>query len=221
MRHGRSPVTNSGSSGFLVCSEVRSDAVAISLMMARALRAAGNGIGIPARAIVDDYVGFYSDYLPAGISVDMSACNVTENELTGHGEEPSGPAAPGLEESIQRLSKALLRGLESEAVRNLVILAHWRSQSFKFDQYVDLWDFCAQLKQETTRRETEALKLAIPDEAAMCGEMASACGAVQYAIEDRRNNRRFVVKSQNAGVESQHAHGLSIYFPWNRTGADR
>ena len=31
-------------------------------------------------------------------------------------------------------------------MRDLVILAHWRAQSYKFEQYTDLWDFCEELR---------------------------------------------------------------------------
>ena len=28
----------------------------------------------------------------------------------------------------------------------MIIVAHWRAQSFKFEQFTDLWDFCDQLQ---------------------------------------------------------------------------
>ena len=37
-------------------------------------------------------------------------------------------------------------GDEDTLVRDLVILAHWRAQSYKFEQYTDLWDFCEELR---------------------------------------------------------------------------
>lgn len=80
-------------------------------------------------------------------------------------------------------------------IRDAVVLAHWYAQSFKWGEHADLWDFCGQLG-----------RIIPPDHSAI----RSWCGKVQRAIEDAVDKRTWY-----GGPEFQHAHGISIYFPWS------
>ena len=93
------------------------------------------------KQIVSDYVNFYTDYQAAGVSVDQSACDLSQSEE--------------LMWAINSLAQVLLKYLpdpytgEGEAdaeVRNALVLAHWEAQPYKNEQYTDLYDFCERLK---------------------------------------------------------------------------
>jgi Clostripain family len=135
-----------------------------------------------ARKIVDDYVLYYFDYALAGLSVDQSACAVEDvlaNSLTG---------------AIKNLAPILEAKLADRATRSLVIAARYRAQSYKFDQYVDLWHFCDLLGKEFNDHDKA---------------LGVVCGQVKTAIDN------IVLNSSYVGPDFQDSHGLSVYFPWN------
>jgi hypothetical protein len=149
--------------------------------------------------IVHDYLEFYNSYLPAAVSVDIAACDLSKLDQ--------------LQWAVGKLTHTLVapagnvRPLDDRAVQNIVILAHWRAQSFKFEEHTDLWDFCNELEIEANDRFTHT-----KDETFM--RIAAACRGVKSRISDAlstdgKPRQGFV------GVEFQHAHGLSVYFPWS------
>jgi hypothetical protein len=153
--------------------------------------------------LVSEFLTFYRTYLPAGVSVDMAGCELSQ------------PNLDRLTTAIGNLAKQIRfeEGQFAEpAVGNAVILAHWRSQSFKFEQYTDMWDFCNELRDQLRP---------IPQTASII----SACEEVQKAINvlvGRAEDQGMVDESPVAGgrqgaegVDFQYARGLSIYFPWS------
>jgi hypothetical protein len=78
-------------------------------------------------------------------------------------------------------------------------VAHWRAQSYKFEQYTDLWDFCDQLEQATR----------LNGRSRTLRNLEGACRDVKAAVD------AVVVQSEHRGAEFQHSHGLSVYFPWS------
>ena len=134
--------------------------------------------------IVKEYIHYYSDYTVAGISVDHAACDLSYSDI--------------LRDAVMGLAQVLQDKLSQPAVEDAILLAHWRAQSYKFEQYVDLWDFCDLLENG-------------------CGDpdVKAACGEVKDTVE------KFVLISCYSGAAFQHSHGLSIYFPWAKTDLDR
>lgn len=108
-------------------------------------------------------------------------------------------------EALQVFAEALTPWLEKSSssigktIRNALVLAHWKAQSFQSEEYTDLWDFCGQLEQE--------LKDQLPDGETLRA-LSEACRRVKSAIDN------CVVASEYSGPEYQHSHGVSIYFPW-------
>ena len=147
-----------------------------------------------AREIVKRYCEHYSEYVLAGISTDLSACRL------------SRAREGGLKVRLRELAELLHDGLLEKderlhtAVFNAVIISHWQAQSYKWEQYVDLWDFCALLK-----RNLKGVR--------GLGDLRTACDNLQKAIE------KFVAVCDFRGPAFQHSHGLSIYFPWSRSEA--
>lgn len=173
-----------------------------------------------ASAVVDRYVTYYSDFAVAGVSVDQAACDLSQ--------------AVQLKDAVKQLvqtlrvkiplkraahKKASTRSAAKKPIKSAlldaVILAHWRAQSYKFEEYVDLWDFCDLLQAGCTDEDVQSA----------CAKVKEAIGfegVTQEKIRDSEHARlgfskpigRCVLKSCFSGAAYQHSHGLSIYFPW-------
>ena len=145
-----------------------------------------------AKQIVDDYVLYYFDYALAGLSVNLAACDIEEKKTKQ------------LADAVQNLGRILKSKLEHRLSRSVVVEARQKAQSYKFDQYVDLWDFCHQL--ESDKRSDQALK--------------DCCSSVRDAIEKEGAIESIVLNSSYVGPDYQNSHGLSVYFPWNSVPKD-
>ena len=170
--------------------------------------------------LVEDFLAYYRDYLPADVSVDIAGCDL---DLLG-----------GLTEAVRQLVDVL--DARDRQVQNLVLLAHWRAQSYKFEQYTDLWDFCHQL-----RTEAEASRMRLewvagasePPKTCESRDRLEQLGAERQTLERIEHACQRVETAINAmmghrhdgkggrqgyqGIEFQHSHGLSVYFPWSQT----
>jgi len=151
-----------------------------------------------AKSIVEKYAAFYQDYETGGVSTHLAAIDL--RELGNLATAIKRLAGCLIAELLQVGDDAEHRELQGQpqnsparTVRDAVILAHWYAQSFKWEKYVDLWDFCDQL-----------LRF-LPSG----GECAHCCQEVKQGIKNA------VKWSRYCGPDFQHAHGLSVYFPWS------
>jgi len=174
-----------------------------------------------ARTIVQRYIVYYGDYEAAGTSTDQSVCDLQQLK-------------PVLESEIKDLAVALKEGLAEPGIKEAIVLAHWEAQSYKAEQYTDLYDFCERLQRCCIKQPSaiEALRNAgyepvelLPEDLStgvletvlnMKGnlpkpiDLTKKCEKVKRAIKDR------VVKlSCYSGPAFQHSHGLSVFFPWS------
>jgi hypothetical protein len=156
------------------------------------------------------------DFMYAGYSADICLCSL------------NGERIQGLTDPIRGLASALIRGLKDRRCRELIVLAHWKSQSYWQETYSDLYDFCLCLRrfceqpkrepqeQRTTqsfaRREYDMKRIAIID----------ACKAVIAKLRPQSGSQTDgpVVSADFIGPDCQYSHGLSIYFPWSDPVAD-
>jgi len=146
-----------------------------------------------AMTIVEKYISYYQDFELAGASTDLSACDLEKLR--------------NLPEALDRLAKELLAELKNPAVSQAVVLAHWEAQSYKNDQYVDLWDFCNHLEAHCKELQAGAGVLG-------AGSIVTECVRIQNAIE---RDPKIVLKSCYSGAAFQHSHGISVYFPWAKS----
>jgi hypothetical protein len=131
-----------------------------------------------ASAIVEEYTFHYSDYdRTAGRSADLSAIRLNR---------PSDPLKTVVD-ALKKLTSTLL-GKDHKRL----LLAHWYAQTYKFDQYVDLVDFCERTTAEFTEDTT----------------VTERCEAVIAAVKD------CIIASGVTGFAYQYSNGFSIYFPW-------
>lgn len=162
-----------------------------------------------AKEIVFRCVNYYADFSRVGVSIDMAAVELKRVSREGRERFPAWEtlikAIRELAEKIRNYAKEAQmedRDDDDEDIYpifrralNAVITAHWYAQAYATEEYVDLQDFC------------EQLKLSSPD-------LRDECQAVIHAL------RGVVIKSCYAGGEFQHSHGLSLYFPWSANDAD-
>lgn len=156
--------------------------------------------------IVKSFVDYYDDFATvADNSADLSACRLRDNK---------GDYMQKIKKEIDGLAAALSKqiriikdnngdpvaetGPESEFAKAL-IFAHWYAQTYHFDQYVDIQDFCDILVRNLPRR---------GDYDAIRNKCRSLTAAVRKCVIgiDKRNY---------AGPLYQYSHGLSIYLPWS------
>lgn len=109
----------------------------------------------------------------------------------------------GLKEKVDALARTLTREFalkkerKSEDFIRAIVFAHWRAQSFNGERFVDLYDFCGLLKSYYPEK-----------------DVVDACDGVLST------ESKVVVGSCYSGPTYQHAHGLSLYFPWAEIDAD-
>lgn len=138
------------------------------------------------------------DFMHAGYSSDMCLCSLEE-----------GPV-DALTKPISDLSQALQDGMKIPRCRDLIVLAHWRSQSYWQETYTDLCDFCLCL----TRLCKDEFKGPSFEEDVKRNAIISACKTVIDILKPENANGPMVC-TDYVGPDVQFSHGLSIYFPWS------
>ncbi len=173
-----------------------------------------------AELIVERYVAYYRDFLPAGRSVDQAAADLSVMR--------GARFVRAMRELARVLKDKLNPDKTPEAVRQIV-LAHWEAQSYKDDQYVDLYDFCDLLDRGFDDSPTdEQTGSVILRGAAVDEEIAEACREVKRVLKGSADKagpggagdpaaprEGVILKSCYSGPAVQHSHGLSVYFPWS------
>jgi pentapeptide MXKDX repeat protein len=143
-----------------------------------------------AKALVEEYVNYYSDYWLGGMSVAQSALDLGEVEK--------------LRKVVDKLADTLERELKKEEKKkghakahpfqDALVLAHWEAQSYNGEMFVDLYDFCDCLERRNRS-----------------GPIAKRCREVKSFI-----STKFVLRSCYSGAAYQYSNGVSLYFPWSQ-----
>jgi hypothetical protein len=165
-----------------------------------------------AATIVRIHTDYYSNFLIAGVSTDMAACDLKK--------------APGLTTKILKLARELTRNLllrqkfshktdlprdprvfvedlplAKRSIVDAIILAHWRAQSYRFERHTDLYDFCDLLEHGCEDR-----------------GVVKACASVKSFIKGKKKDDGtydgYVIKACRSGGAFQHSRGVAVYFPW-------
>lgn len=150
------------------------------------------------QTIIREFLIHYRDYAKG---VTLSACKLDPEK----GEQ--------LKKVLSDLADTLTKNIGQTSVLKAVLAARALAQSFYLKEFIDLYDFCEQLK---TMSNLEKLKS--PD-AAVMETISKQCQAVMDAIyiDDRDNKQKtFVYAYGHCGYPVKNAKGVSIYFPIDR-----
>lgn len=150
-----------------------------------------------------------TDFLLAGYPFDLCLCNLSK--------------ISEIKNSLERLARALILGLRTSHGTDLILLAHWKAQSFYQEMYTDLFDFCFCLKERIRvlpgpRCRTLEEMFAASDD--VLKQLAKEQPAKTRRAGDPGVGERIIVAADFAGPEYQYSHGLSVYFPWSKPSED-
>jgi hypothetical protein len=144
------------------------------------------------------------DFMLAGYSFDLCLCNLDK--------------VAEIKKPLEELADTLVYGLANPLIRDAIVLAHWKAQSFWQESYTDLFDFCLCLSNHCNEYERAT------------GEMSEtmtniyrACGEVMARLEKERprsDDDNFIVRAEFAGPAYQYSHGQSVFFPWAEPSSD-
>ena len=154
-----------------------------------------------------------TDYLLAGYSFQLTLCDLTKiSELKG---------------PLEKLSAALLDGLEDPLSKDFIVLSHWKAQSFYNEMFTDLYDFCFCLSNKVTEfigRDGITLTPKLSDTLKAINE---ACDDVMDQLVKENPKReedpyvpRLIVAADSLGPVYQYSRGMSVYFPWSEPSED-
>ncbi|HEV2764616.1 MAG TPA: clostripain-related cysteine peptidase [Pyrinomonadaceae bacterium] len=139
-----------------------------------------------------------TDFLLAGYSFDLCLCDLRK--------------VGALTVPLQKLSLALSDEMGEPLLRDLVMLAHLKSQSYWSESYTDLLDFCVCLS-----RQCDAFKAAGGNAGKALARVKAAC---QGVVEEWKKGDGLIVRSAFVGPAYQYSHGLSVFFPWTEPSLD-
>ncbi|MCU1268327.1 MAG: hypothetical protein JWM21_4645 [Acidobacteria bacterium] len=139
-----------------------------------------------------------TDFILAGYSADLCLCELSTERVSA------------AENAVADLSTELMNGLDpgvNPLVKDCILLAHWKSQSYWQENYTDLYDFCLCLDSYCNE---------LGKTIGNMGAIQAAAGRVMDALrpEDSSHPQQLVTMARFVGPASQYAHGLSVYFPW-------
>ena len=140
-----------------------------------------------------------ADFIFAGYSSDLCLCSLDPRRV----EALTGP--------MEMLTGALRAGLDDDRSKELILLAHWKSQSYFQELYTDLYDFCLCLKDSCSESD--------PTQRAMKVACQSVIGVLTPETSDGEGVGP-IVQADFFGPDCQYSYGLSVYFPWTRPVED-
>jgi len=154
-----------------------------------------------AELFVKKFIRTQDEYTVGGVSVDMAAWDLSKFK--------------GLASAFEELSRALLECFEDPESRiyrqmeRVILYAHWKCQSYMYDQNVDLGDFCELLDRECGRVVEE---LGGGKDTKLLKDVQAACQSVLVELKNA------VILSGFSGGGYQYSNGVSVFFPWSREG---
>lgn len=126
----------------------------------------------------------YRYALYAGRSIDINWCDLSKID--------------DVAKNTYGLAVSLLATLKDKSLaaklEQAILIAHWKCQTFYFDQCIDIVDFCEFLIKNCDKD---------------LGDISKACQDLITAVETCNRRNLFL------GPEFQYARGFSLFFPWS------
>lgn len=167
-----------------------------------------------AQKIVEDYNVYYFDYaVLSKISANLSALDLSKFDYLADGLKAFTDAANDVlphDELDDCSSNDLAYKNLAQLFAVLLVRAHWTAQSYRDDQYTDIYDFCDILERDLEKFSCAKLR-----------RVRRACEGLKKLLCrsegcNSTDSDDLVLKSCYVGVRDQYSHGLSLYFPWHR-----
>jgi hypothetical protein len=164
----------------------------------------GNEAGERAETVAEDFVKEFirsqDSFTVGGVSVDMAAWDLSKlSDLAIAFAELSDALIGCFANPGSKLYRYMQRAL---------LHAHWRCQTYMYDQNVDLGDFCELLDAECAE--------VIDD---VGGETIEPLELVRQSCRKILEElRKTVILSGFSGGAYQYSNGVSVFFPWSREG---
>lgn len=139
-----------------------------------------------------------SDFLLAGYSFQLTLCDLNKVfDVTS---------------TLKKLSNELIEGLDEPMMKNLILLAHWKSISFWHEMYTDLYDFCFCL-----RNLCDEFGTVMGEKIGSMEAIGTTCRKLLDLLKagESGDDDKLIVRTDFAGPGYQYSHGLSVYFPWS------
>jgi len=147
-----------------------------------------------AKAIVEEYVNYYSSYWMGGLSVAQSALDLSRvKKLRTVVDKLANDLERELLREFEKNQQKHKTQRRAHPFQDALVLAHWEAQSYNGEWFVDLYDFCDCLENRL-----------------QSASVAKSCREVKKFIKSE-----FVLKSCYSGAVYQYSHGVSMYFPWS------
>ena len=155
------------------------------------------------KGIVRSFINIQEKFAIGGVSVDLSAWNLKKVE----------PVVV----ATNKLGEILLKGLQHKTLSSqleLVLLkCHYKSQSYMFEQNVDLVDFCKILKKEAKQFGTKTEIYLDSDEGKHEAKPFTRT-LVKICDEIIKNVKDCILLNGFSGGKFQYSDGVSVFFPW-------
>lgn len=175
-----------------------------------------------AALIVDKFIDYSKDYNIGGRSVNISACSLSKAEsLATSVNDLAETFNKILNASIEftnEAEKAVAQenALLIERLKNLIHKSHYYSQTFMYEQAVDILDFVNTLSSncELLKKEIELLSGQKPETDIVISlnkkldNIKAKCSNVNDSVN------QYIFAHGACGAEYQFSSGVSIFFPW-------
>ncbi len=164
-----------------------------------------------AEKFVTGFIESQDAYKIGGVSVDMAAWDFTP-ETKSNGDIWY-PGIDNLAEAFNSLSTLLhecfrKKDLIYRQMERIILQAHWKCQSYMFDQNIDLGDFCELLMKECKSFVKDFEAALSEDDVTFLQSVGEQCKNVLKTLE------QFVIVSGYSGGKYQYSNGISLFFPW-------
>lgn len=150
-----------------------------------------------AASFVYEFIKKQNKFALADISVDIAAWDL---EVLSKLEDSFGELVSNLLECFKDKNSFVYNPM-----RRLLVYAHWRCQTYLFEQHVDLGDFCGQLVEEIGYLKNEITEKDITP----ILDVEKSCVRVIESI------RECVLINGFSGSDFQFSKGISLFFPWS------
>jgi hypothetical protein len=170
------------------------------------------------------------DFLLAGYSYQMTLCNLAKiSDVKAPIEKLAQALIDGLEDKNEEADAADDSNTTSNMIADLIVYAHWKSQSFFQEMYTDVVDFCNCLVkriEQINKRLKEIEDPGVSDLSKKLNAIWDACMEITTTLakpaadRDRWTEERVVVAADCVGPAYQYSNGFSVYFPWTEPSED-